>query len=335
MTVRRTRPTAPPANTPRTADVLARRRQPATPKESPAPATRALRRQAPQSQSQVVHAPNSDEIYGDAIRSMRNQRRPFRGGDYLHVSDLIGKCIRAKSLVAEYELEQLHQSLTLSDIMTFAQGDAIHDAAKALARDGSPHLVWGKWSCKCEYLFHEEPCLYSEIDQEEECPHCHGKVDRYHEVSVFDEEYGVVGNPDLVFYIPRSQAFHVNEIKSISHDQWKDLARPKPEHVMQVVWYWHLMHRQGKRMTDRCSIVYFTKGWLFGNQVNYKEFVIEPEPWIRRLADQIEDAKAYKAHRLALAAGEETLPPLPVRTCTSKESKEAKGCVACDLCFRL
>lgn len=330
MAIRRVRGTPPPS---RVAEANQRRRQAAAEPAAPRRATRVIHRQRDDESAQVVRAPNTDTVYGDAIRSMRVQPRALRGGDYLHVSDLISRCVRARAIVAEYDLDPPRQTLSLSDVMTFAMGDAIHDAAKALARDGAPHMIWGKWSCKCKFLKHDEPCLYSEIDQEEECPHCLSKVDNYHEVSFFDDEYGVVGNPDLIFYIARTSAFHVNEIKSISHDQWKDLARPKPEHVMQVVWYWMLMHRQGKRMTDRCSIIYYTKGWLFGSQINYKEFIIKPEDEIRRLADQIEDAKAYKAHRESLDTDD--VAPLPVRTCSSPETKDAKACVACGICFEV
>ena len=92
-----------------------------------------------------------------------------------------------------------------------------------------------------------------------------------------------------------------------------------------------LLKRAGYRITDRVSIIYFTKGWMFGNKANYKEFQIAPEDHLHRLEDMIADAKAYKAHRLARAAKKPTT--LPVRTCASPEGKPAKGCIACDVCF--
>ena len=47
-------------------------------------------------EGQVMRAPNSDDVYGDAIRSQRVQARPMRSGEYLHVSDLIHRCVRAR-----------------------------------------------------------------------------------------------------------------------------------------------------------------------------------------------------------------------------------------------
>ncbi|ALT58040.1 exonuclease [Pseudomonas phage SM1] len=332
-TIRRPTSGKPPAT--RTEEVLKRRRS--SPEEKPSTrlrirAARNLVQPASSGLGEVVRAPNTDYVYGDAIRPAARQSKPMRTGEYLHVSDLIHRCVRARALHELHQLSLPQQRLTVSDLTTFAQGDAIHDVGKSLARDGAPYLTWGKWSCKCEYLKHEDPCLYEEIDQEEVCPHCHTHVDQYHEVSFFDEEYGVVGNPDLLFYIPRSSAYHVVELKSISHEQWKELSRPKPEHVLQVVWYWLLMRRAGKRMTDRCSIVYYTKGWLFGDQINNKEFLVEPEKEVKRLDDMIEDAKRYRAHRKALIA--KTSAPLPTRTCAREDVKAAKACPVCELCFR-
>lgn len=310
---------------------------PATPLQRRA--TRVLARQRDDG-AMVVRAPNTDGVYSDAIRESRHRPQRLREGDHLHVSDLIQKCVRARALTARFDLQSPIRMLTPSDIMTFAMGDAIHDEAKAMARDGAPHMIWGKWSCKCEFLKHDDPCLFEEIDREEECPHCHSKVDRYHEVSFFDDEYGVVGNPDLIFFIPRTGAYHVNEIKSIAPDQWKELTRPKPEHVFQVVWYWLLMQRSGMRLTDRVSIIYFTKGWLFGSQDNKKEFMFDPQAELPRLADMIEDAKTYKAYMSAIRAvkGDKSkakLPALPLKVCASKDSKQAKTCHACDVCFEV
>lgn len=331
--VRRPARSAAPESTAATTLASRRARRPAAPAApAPTPARQATRiiartRTVEDPDALVVRAPNTEELYCDAIKTVRTEFRPARGGEYLHVSDLIHRCIRAKAISEVHTLAAPMQRLSMSDVFTFAQGDAIHDAAKAKARDGSPQMVWGKWSCKCEFLFHTEPCTYSAIDQEETCPHCLSKVDRYHEVSMFDDEYMVVGNPDLVFLIPRSKAFHVTEIKSISHEQWKDLTRPKPEHVFQVVWYWHLMQRKGYKMTDRVSVVYITKGWLFGSQSNIKEFMIDPREELHRLADMIADAKAYKDAREGGA--------LPTRTCAAREAKAAQECHVCDVCFEV
>lgn len=332
MPVRRT-PSVPVAS--RARNALDRRAARLTGSVEAAPAERVVRRVRPSPTRQepeqelglILRAPNTEAVYGDAIRSMRVAPQAMRSGEYLHVSDLISKCVRARSLLELHQITLPVKNLSLSDRMTFAMGDAIHDVAKALARDGSPDLAWGKWSCKCGYLHHDDPCVFSEVE-EEVCPHCNTRVDVYQEVSIFDEEYGIVGNPDLVFWLPRKGAFHINEIKSISDTQWKELRRPKPEHILQVVFYWLLCHRKGMPLTDRVSIIYFTKGWMFGTQDNYKEFLVDPQAELHRLEDMVADAKAYKAARVS---GDLAL--LPTRTCATAEAKDAKACTACDLCF--
>jgi hypothetical protein len=278
--------------------------------------------------SQVVTAPNTDYPLGEIIDRVRYDMRPARPGDHLHVSDLLHKCIRKKAIENRFGVVPAQQRLSMSDILTFAMGDAVHDTVKERARMGAPDKVWGIWSCKCEYLKHDDPCVFADIDQEETCPHCNSLVNKYHEVSMFDEEYGIVGNPDLVLYFPRKDALHVTEVKSIAHKGWEELVRPDPKHVLQVVFYWHLMHRKGYKLTDRVSIFYVTKQWQFGDKTVYKEFLVDPVTSVVRLAPYIEDAKAYKA---ALAS--DTVA-LPLRTfCAHIDAKPAKACNVSGICW--
>lgn len=284
------------------------------------------RRAVPQETGQVVSAPNSDYPFSEVIEKGLFKVQEVRPGDHLHVSDLLHKCIRQRALEKRFDIVPATRRLTMSDQLTFAMGDAVHDTVKDRTRAASPDKVWGKWSCKCKYLYHDDPCCYSEIDQEETCPHCETRVDQYHEVSFFDEEYGIVGNPDLLIYFPRKDALHVTEIKSMAHKQWEELTRPLPEHVLQVVFYWHLMHRAGKRLTDRCSISYWTKQWQFGAKSGHKEFLVDPVAALDRLRPHIEDALAYKAAR---EGGE-----MPLRTfCSNEGAKAAKACNVAEICF--
>lgn len=277
----------------------------------------------------------------DVIDRVAWEMQPTRPGDYLHVSDLLSKCIRKRAVIEALGVTPSARRLSMSDLVTFAQGDAIHDLLKDRARMGAPNLVWGKWSCKCKALFHEEPCTYGEIDQEEECPHCHTKVDQYHEVSMRDEDLWVVGNPDLVLYYKNIDAYHVTELKSIADKQYQELTAPKPEHILQVVFYWYLMRKLGYRMTDKVSILYVTKGWMFSGKP-YKEFVIDPQAELHRLDDMIEDARAHKASILSIrernASAARRIPTitLPPRTmCLKSTTKTAKSCEVCGECFEM
>lgn len=319
--IRRQR-TRTPRDTPATSSSIASRRIPVEKRGKPDKATQL-----------IVKLPT---LYQSPLSGIV-ERKPFRvqaprPGHYLHVSDLLTKCIRKKALAYYFEVAPAGRRLYLTDILTFAQGDAIHNTLKAEFRESAPDMLWGKWSCKCEQLFHTEPCLYSDTDREEVCPHCNTHVDTYHEVSMFDEEFWIVGNPDVLFYMRAANAFHVGELKSIAPDQFKELNRPKPEHVLQVVFYWLLMHRLGYPLTDRVSVFYASKGYQFKGKP-YREFLIDPQAELHRLDDMLEAAREHKASILSIQAeGEEVV--LPVRVlCQSEDSKEAKKCELCRECF--
>lgn len=308
------------------ASLALRRRRGLTDEPNPAPGRRVS---GASKDTQVVPAPNTDNPLGEVIDKAKWSMQETRPGHHLHVSDLLYKCIRKRALEERFHVMPPARRLTMSDMLTFAMGDAVHDTLKERARIGAPEKVWGIWSCKCHYLKHEDPCIYAEIDQEETCPHCLSLVNHYNEVSLFDEDYGVVGNPDLILYIERSDAFHITELKSMAHKQWEELTRPDPDHVRQVVFYWHLMHRKGYRLTDRVSIFYATKQWQFGDKTVYKEFLIDPVAELHRLDPMIEDAKAYKA---CVENGDKA--PLPLRThCAHRDAKDAKKCGVLELCF--
>lgn len=261
------------------------------------------------------------------LKVVRGKAREHRGGPYAHVSDLIHGCMRKQALCEKYNVSPRPRVLTLGDRFTFAQGEAIHDAAKQMFVEAAPDEIWGKWSCKCGHLYHEEPCTLSETDTDEVCPHCHTRCDIYQEVSIFDDDLMVVGNPDLVHFLKAPQAFHISELKSISHEQWKELVRPLPDHVLQVVFYWYLMNKRGYRLTDKVSILYVTKGWVFGHKEPYKEFVLNVQAELPRINDLIEDARMRKSSQNG--------DRLPYRSkCPTMESKDAKACEVCQICFQ-
>lgn len=277
----------------------------------------------------VVRVPQYEHgVLTDALRRTAPPRRPARDGDYLHVSDLLSRCVRKKVIGMHYGMPPLPERLSVSDMLTFAQGDAIHDVAKAITRDAAPGAIWGKWRCKCGNLHHAEPCTYAETDPEDICEYCDTPTNVYEEVPMRDDDLMVVGTPDLLLYLKSLDAYHITEIKSITHEVWKEMARPKPEHVLQVLFYWLLMKRKGYRVTDEVSIIYFTKTYVFKG-APYKEFMIRPEEEIHRLDPYIADAYAFKAAKLDKKA------KLPSRICSGEHSPEAKKCSMCKMCFNL
>lgn len=320
MRITRTSPAAPVAAEPANDDPLNNRRaRIQRVKEEKQEAIR-------ESGVEIVECPVDDSFLTEIIDRAPREIRPMRPGDYLHVSDLLGKCVRKIVLCNRYSTPTRPQRLSASDLFTFAQGDAIHDTLKAMASASSPQQVWGKWRCKCGNIYHDEPCTLAETDPDDICEYCGTPTNVYEEVPMRDDDTMIVGTPDLLLYIAALRAFHISEIKSISHDQWKDLARPKPEHVLQVLFYWYLMRKLGYRVTDRVSIIYVTKNYVFQGRP-YKEFMFNPERELHRLDDYIADAYAAKAARKDKNA------KLPSRTCTGEYTVEAKKCEVCEICW--
>ncbi len=274
----------------------------------------------------VVACPTDADFLLDILNRSPREVRPMRPGDYLHVSDLLGKCVRKIVLSKRHSTPIRPQRLSPSDQIAFAQGDAIHDVIKSMATTSTPARVWGKWRCKCGNLFHDIPCTQAETDPLDICEFCATPTNVYEEVSMRDDDTMIVGNPDLIFYLAELDAYHITEIKSMAEAQFAELTRPKPEHVLQVLFYWYLMRKLGYRVTDRVSILYVTKNYKFVGSV-WKEYMINPEEELHRLDIYLADAYATKASRASLTAA------LPSRICTSEFTVDAKKCELCTMCF--
>lgn len=297
--------------------IMLRRRATVSGETPPAPATLSV------TGGGVVPLDKESLVITDILAKSRVMGRPPRQTEYLHVSDLIGKCLRKYAIVESMGMPPKSQSLSLTDSLTFAQGDAIHDIMKSRVTAGGPSLVWGNWKCRCGAHATKTPSLFSEIDRSD-CSACGEAMIEYVEVPMRDEELKIVGTPDLLTLIPEQKALYITELKSMSHDMWKDLGRPLPDHVMQVAFYWFLMQRKGYRLASRVSIVYVTKGWLFSGNP-FKEFTIDVQEMLPRLNTYLDDARAFHASR---AGGD-----LPKRPCDNERSPDAKKCEVCQTCF--
>lgn len=252
--------------------------------------------------------------------------RPPRLGEYLHVSDLVNKCTRRIALIERMKLTPPVRGLSLSDALTFAQGDAVHDALRDRLVKSAPDRAYGRWGCRCGTTVTDKPGIFSAVPATMVCPACKGTLNVYHELTVRDEDHKITGSPDFLLYSPTNNFLLVTEIKSMSHDMWKDLARPIPEHVLQVAFYWYLLSRAGYRLADKASILYATKSYVFrGSPI--KEMLVDMPALMDsgRLTTYIAYADAVKAARHGGA--------LPDRPCASPEQTNAKNCDVCVQCF--
>lgn len=261
----------------------------------------------------------------DIIKSSRVEKREARAKDYLHVSDLIGRCLRKLAIEEHFDLPIQPQQLTFMDSTTFAQGDAIADVVMRRTANAASGKLWGKWRCACKHLRIDTPCILDEVDTSDMCERCGTACDTYVEVSQFYEELKIVGNPDVLLYFAEFDAFHITELKSIAHAQFLELVRPKPEHVIQALFYWWIMYMNGIRLGRHVTIFYVTKGYMFKGEP-YKEFTIDALAEVGRLNDYINDARTMKTFREGGA-----FPPR--LKCPSAVAPDARKCPASQLCF--
>lgn len=278
-------------------------------------------------EGQVVRLPEKDDnVVSVILAKAKRQHRKPRTDNHIHVSDLIGRCLRKKAIMHRDNVRAPSEYLSLMDGLTFRIGDAVHDFVKERATEASPTEVWGNWQCKCGKSKTTTPEVFSVVSKTV-CTHCSTPMTEYAEVSMIDDELDIIGHPDLIFFLSAVSAFYVAELKSISAKEYDDLVRPKPDHILQVVMYWYLMRKAGYSVANKVSVLYVTKGYKFKGSP-FTEFVIDAESVVStgRIADLLEDARAFKA---AKEGGE-----LPLRTtCATPESTEAKKCEVCATCF--
>lgn len=261
----------------------------------------------------------SDTPLIDMLKASRPNTDKFRGGDNVHVSDVISKCVRKIALMRRMNMRHPQEVVYDGLGITFAIGEALHDYVKARFVAGHPDKVWAKWSCVCgeeEYtgLFSDRPST--------ECSVCGTPVATHNEVPFVHPGYKLSGSPDLLLLLPQHDAFLVTEIKSMAAERWKELCRPLPDHVVQVALYWHIMKHCGFTLVDRCSILYVNKE--FSYKLPYKEFFIDPEAV--DLSEYWEDLE-----ELLVSDKGGALPQRKI--CGSDTAPEARKCPVRVTCF--
>jgi hypothetical protein len=126
------------------------------------------------------------------------------------------------------------------------------------------------------------------------------------------------------FHLLRDGAMLPVESKSINANKWKELTRAHPEHVLQVLTYWHLMQRKGLPLHDQALIAYTGKDIYRGFPI--KEYPQHASRSMTRIEHLIEEAEEWAAFR-----ADGTIPPR--RCCTSDRSPKARKCGLAEVCF--
>lgn len=274
--------------------------------------------------SRIIRLGAEDAIMAELMTKTRPIIDGFRDGTHLHVSDVIGKCLRQIALAKSLDMRPAVRRLRDSEALTFRQGSVIHDFVRDRLAENHPEVVFGKWRCVCGHTT-VNPQAYSRLSTAAECARCGQRPSRYVELDIQDDEYGLVGSPDVLMYMERYKAIHVGEIKSMAGKSFAELARPLPDHVIQVVFYWHLMRRAGYTLTDKVSIFYVNKEYSYKNP--YREFLLDAAAEESRLDPYIEELQRYNAYMRG------DIDELPLRLCPRIDAPDAKNCPVRVSCF--
>ena len=248
--------------------------------------------------------------------------RGLRGGTYLHVSDLIYRCIRKKALSQKLRLPVAAEELWDSQSITFRLGEAIGDFVvdRAIDRDGR---VFGRWKCRCGRL--TPNMLREDALKIRPCRRCGGYYDQYAEFHLTNDQYALVGNCDLA--LMWDQGLYLNEVKSINADGFDalDTGGPHMDHIVQLLFYSFMAREMGYEIYDRGSIFYVKKEFKIGSP--YKEFKLVYEDHAHHIEPYLEEAMHY-----ARFLQDGTLPERIM--CNNIDEPTALKCQFCLDCFR-
>lgn len=247
----------------------------------------------------------------------------FRAGEYLHVSDMLNKCVRQIALSEKHMMPMPANRLSEWMSLTFRVGEAIHDFIKEKFVSANGARLYGRWRCACKHTVTEN-MLLAQVPKIK-CEKCGMVPSIYDECRVTNEEAKVVGHADIMLLFDDGYYYPV-EIKSIKHEEWMELTRPKPDHLMQLISYWRFHKEKGYRMASRGTVLYVSKGFLFKG-TPYKEFSVQIAGTEQRLQPYLDSAMELVRYR-------ET-GKLPTRVlCRNESSPMAKQCHVCGMCFR-
>jgi hypothetical protein len=272
--------------------------------------------------------PTLDECGFEGVEPLIKRNPPrneFRGGDYLHVSDLVYKCSRMIALSKHLDLPIRGEAILDSRGVTFATGHAIQEYVTERIKANLPDMLWGDWSCKCGDSTSER-ATYSEMVDEPACHQCGTKPTDYVETIWRSESLKLTGAIDILLKLP-SGALYPVEVKSISGARFDEVTRAVPDHLIQALFYWHLLRENGMTVMDQASILYVKKEFVFASP--YKEILVKPTDYESRIEDFFDEARELKAYLHEDG-------PLPIRTCCSHPlSPGAKECPFAIQCFSI
>lgn len=287
-------------------------------------ATGVLRRRAGRragKTKQIITMSGEDLVLAPLLSS-KFEQHSFRHGGYIHVSDLLYKCIR-KIAFSELLQEDIRaETIWPGRGVTFELGHAVQNYVTRLLKMNAPRQLYGNWECPCETL--QIPLSVWDDAKSHVCRVCGKPPTEYKEMVIRNDQYMITGSVDIGLLI--EEYLYVNECKSMSAKQWNVIVRPKPEHLLQSLFYWWLFKEAGVSLWDRVSVIYVNKEFMWSGSP-FKEFAFTPSIVVDRLDDFFHEASQLIAFR-------KDNSKLPSRiNCAALNSPDAKECQFRQVCF--
>jgi hypothetical protein len=254
---------------------------------------------------------------------------PRMNEEYTHVSALVnGICPRAFYLAQKFGISGT-ESIKPGVRMIWAMGRAVEQHIRKAIIATAPEAAYGVWTCDCGKTTMAgtgaEAMLVSCLR------FCGSPLCNYREITLKDDERQVAGNPDMpVMYGGRLTVLEIKSINAKGFDEKLADNRPDTDHALQALYYRRMLDRKGIPVSDKAIVLYGLKDYKWGVSP-YLEFAVrEDDSGYRTGMDQMDAlavsiAEARKANR---APGR-----LPL--CSTHDTKVAKGCAMCSVCFSL
>jgi len=283
----------------------------------------------PEDTSEIAYHKNVVSDIVQAQDSIAESNRSATWDGYTHVSSLIDFCPRRTYIQHNHKLGQLHQ-VKGSMRIVWAIGRAVENHIRNQIISSKPSNCYGVWVCRCKST---KSTGYG--PQEIRCRKCKTKCAEYAELSCFDHDSKVVGNPDLLLLVEGKLL--IIEIKSITDSDsanksgrgFTSLAAPLGDHVFQAASYRKILKRKGFKVHDKVVVLYANKQFSFKSSA-YKEFHVEISPQ----TDEVLNISWRKASELSRSIEQKKIPDRCSK-CINVHSQQAKNCPVSATCFSL
>jgi len=256
---------------------------------------------------------------------------PRPESEYTHVSSLTkGACARAMALQHKYGLSAPEPVPSGMRIL-WAIGRCVEHHIRTALIAAYPKQAYGLWVCGCGEGYKEPYQGVAEDAYTKTCPHC-GKVKRhYRELTLFDDEFGIAGNPDLLLLTPDGML--VIEIKSANAKGFakaKDRMETTADYAGQVLMYRRILIRLGFKVCGETRVIYGRKEYMPFKQPYLEIPVMEEDFDYKAKLNMMEiTAKSINDMRKAGYSVTDRLP-----CCESNgDCKVAKACSARAVCL--